>query len=56
MIVALGCRGCRTCDEVCKYNAIIRNGSKVVKIDETKCQKCYDCVDTCPYSALIVMD
>lgn len=56
MIVVLGCQGCRRCDEVCKYNAIIRNGNKVIKIDETKCQKCYDCVEACLYGALVIMD
>jgi len=54
--VSIGCQGCGKCDEVCKYNAIIRNGGKVVKIDETKCKECYECIKACPYGALMVMD
>jgi MinD superfamily P-loop ATPase len=55
MIAILNCQGCGTCDRVCKYNAIIRNGSKVVKIAEN-CNECYACVEACPYKALVVMD
>jgi ferredoxin hydrogenase large subunit len=56
MIAILNCQGCGTCDRVCKTGAIIRNGSKVVKIDSEKCKECYDCVSACPYSALVIMD
>ncbi len=57
MIAILGCKGCGTCSEICPVpDAIIRNGGKVVKIDEKKCKKCYKCVEKCPYRALIVMD
>ncbi|MBO8182263.1 MAG: 4Fe-4S binding protein [Archaeoglobus sp.] len=55
-IAVLNCQGCGTCDKVCKFGAIIRNGSKVAKIDAEKCQECYDCVKACPYGALVIMD
>lgn len=56
MIAVIGCKGCMKCDEVCKYNTIIRNGNKVVRIDEDKCKKCYECIKACPYGALFVLD
>ncbi len=55
-IAVLGCQGCGRCSQVCPTDAIIREGGKVVRIDESKCQKCYKCVEVCPYGALIKMD
>ncbi|MEM1578683.1 MAG: 4Fe-4S binding protein [Archaeoglobaceae archaeon] len=57
MIAVLSCKGCGNCSKVCPVpEAIVRNGGKVLKIDEEKCLECYECVKACPYGALIVMD
>ncbi|MEM0350589.1 MAG: 4Fe-4S binding protein [Archaeoglobaceae archaeon] len=57
MIAVLSCKGCGTCSKVCPVpDAIVRNGGKVLKIDEDKCQGCEKCVKSCPYGALIMMD
>lgn len=55
-IAVLSCQGCGKCSQVCPTNAIVREGGKVVRIDESKCIKCYKCVEVCPYGALIKMD
>lgn len=57
-IAVLSCQGCGRCSQVCPADAIIRNGGKVVKIDEEKCreQDCRKCVEACPYGALVIMD
>ena len=58
-IAVLSCQGCGRCSQVCPADAIIRNGGKVVKIDETKCrldEGCRKCVEVCPYGALVIMD
>ncbi len=55
-IAVLSCQGCGKCSQVCPTDAIIREGGKVVRIDESKCLKCYKCVEVCPYGALVKMD
>ena len=55
-IAVLSCQGCGKCSQVCPTDAIVREGGKVVRIDENKCIKCYKCVEVCPYGALIKMD
>jgi len=58
-IAVLSCQGCGRCSQVCPADAIIRNGGKVVKVDETKCklgENCRKCVEACPYGALVIMD
>jgi Fe-S-cluster-containing dehydrogenase component len=59
-IAVLSCQGCGRCSQVCPADAILRNGGKVVKIDEEKCMEqnegCRKCVEACPYGALVIMD
>jgi heterodisulfide reductase subunit A len=47
------CSGCRTCDSVCPYNAIIYiEGQKISEVNSTLCKGCGTCVAACPSGAI----
>ncbi len=49
------CSGCRSCLEVCPYNAIyFDEGRRVAVVNDALCQGCGSCAATCPSSAAAV--
>jgi heterodisulfide reductase subunit A len=52
-INAEACSGCRICNDLCPYNAIIFNeDEKVSEVITALCQGCGTCVAACPSSAI----
>jgi heterodisulfide reductase subunit A len=48
------CSGCRVCNELCPYGAIVFNADKHVSyIEEALCKACGTCVSACPSSAVV---
>ena len=48
------CSGCRICNDLCPYNAIIyEEEKKVSRVEEALCKACGTCVSACPSSAII---
>jgi heterodisulfide reductase subunit A len=48
------CSGCRVCNDLCPYGAIIFDEEKhVSKVQEALCKACGTCVSACPSSAII---
>lgn len=45
------CEGCDKCIEMCRYGAIVKNGSGPV-VDPVKCEGCKVCVAFCPADAI----
>ncbi|ASJ10029.1 formate dehydrogenase [Thermococcus sp. P6] len=56
MAVPLNCRHCEKapCVEVCPTNALYRDESGAVVLEEDKCIGCYMCSAVCPYAIPIV--
>lgn len=55
IIRADDCTGCGRCAELCRFNAIFRNGSDPAapfEIDHTACEGCGVCVRFCPVHAI----
>lgn len=46
------CTGCGECVEVCKYNAILKNGDSQYEIDTISCEGCAVCTHICPAQAI----
>jgi len=42
------CLGCEVCLDVCKFDAVIRQGDGSFKIDANSCEGCGVCVEFCP--------
>lgn len=48
------CSGCRVCNDLCPYNAIVFDVEKEVsRIEEALCKACGTCVSACPSSAIV---
>ncbi len=48
------CSGCRVCNDLCPYNAIIFDEEKdVSRVEEALCKACGTCVSACPSAAII---
>jgi heterodisulfide reductase subunit A len=53
MVVEELCGGCRSCNAICPYNAILWNEEKkVAEIVDALCKGCGTCVATCPAGAI----
>ncbi len=55
-VVAEKCGGCRTCEGLCPYGAVVMqqvDGRDVASINEVLCKGCGACVAACPAGALI---
>lgn len=50
-IVDEKCISCGRCEEVCRFNAVLKEGEKF-SIDEIKCEGCGTCYFQCPSSAI----
>jgi heterodisulfide reductase subunit A len=49
------CTGCKTCVDLCAYNAIsFSEAEKVAVVNEALCQGCGTCAAACPVAALRV--
>jgi heterodisulfide reductase subunit A len=49
------CTGCKTCTELCAYNAVSFNEqSKLAEINQALCQGCGTCAAACPMAAICV--
>jgi heterodisulfide reductase subunit A len=47
------CTGCKTCLNICPYDAIKRNEEKeIAQVNPALCTGCGTCVATCPSSAI----
>lgn len=47
------CSGCRVCNDLCPYNAIIFDEEKKIsRVEEALCKACGTCVSACPSSAI----
>jgi heterodisulfide reductase subunit A2 len=47
------CSGCRTCLDICPFNAISRNDEKAIAfVNKALCTGCGTCVATCPSNAI----
>jgi len=47
------CKGCRLCEKLCPYSALVFNaGEKVMEIEEVKCKGCGTCTAACPSNAI----
>ena len=48
------CSGCRVCNDLCPYNAIIFDEEEhVSRVEEALCKACGTCVSACPSSAIV---
>ena len=48
------CSGCRVCNDLCPYGAIIFDEEKEIsRVEEALCKACGTCVSACPSSAII---
>ena len=46
------CKGCRLCEKLCPYNALVFNAlEKTMEIQEVKCKGCGTCAAACPSNA-----
>jgi heterodisulfide reductase subunit A len=53
-VIAEQCSGCRTCLEICPYQAISFDEElKQARVDETMCRGCGTCVAACPSAAIV---
>jgi len=47
------CKGCRLCEKLCPYNALLFDpAEKVMDIEEVKCKGCGTCAAACPSGAI----
>jgi heterodisulfide reductase subunit A len=47
------CSGCRVCNDLCPYNAILFDEEKhISRVEEALCKACGTCVSACPSSAI----
>jgi heterodisulfide reductase subunit A len=52
-IDSAACSGCRICNNLCPYNAIVfHEAQKVSEVITALCQGCGTCVAACPSSAI----
>lgn len=54
-VCKVGCIGCRLCEKVCAYGAIIIEDN-LARIDYEKCVGCGACVAKCPQKAIVMED
>lgn len=53
-IIEEECSGCRICNDLCPYNAIIfEEKEQVSRVEEALCKACGTCVSACPSSAIV---
>jgi heterodisulfide reductase subunit A len=53
-VIAEKCSGCRICNDLCPYNAILFHEDQMIsEINQALCQGCGTCVAACPAGAII---